>query len=120
VLRCKTPGMVHSEFWMHLLAYNLVRTVMARAADRHDRLPREISFTAAVQLLRSFAPLMALLPGEIAMRMHALLLSALSKEVVGDRPDRYEPRAIKRRPKPHRLLNEPREKARRKMERSAK
>jgi hypothetical protein len=88
VLRCKTPAMVRSEFWMHLLAYNLVRTVMAEAADRHDRLPRQISFTAAVQLLRSFAPLMALLPDEIAMRMHALLLSALAKEVVGDRPNR--------------------------------
>jgi hypothetical protein len=120
VLRCKTPQMVRREFWMHLLAYNLVRTVMAEAADRHDCLPRQISFTAAVQLLRSFAPLMALLPEEIAMRMHALLLSALAKEVVGDRPDRYEPRAIKRRPKPHRLLNEPREKARRRMERSVK
>ncbi len=120
VLRCKTPEMVRSEFWMHLLAYNLVRTVMAQAAERHDRLPRQISFTAAVQLLRSFAPLMALLPEEIAMRMHALLLSALAKEVVGDRPDRYEPRAIKRRPKPHKLLNEPREKARRRMERSVK
>jgi hypothetical protein len=120
VLRCKTPAMVRSEFWMHLLGYNLVRTVMAAAADRHDRLPREISFTAALQLLRTFAPLMALLPRETAMRMHELLLNALGKEVVGDRPNRYEPRAIKRRPKPHDLLNEPREKARRRMERSAK
>lgn len=120
VLRCKTPAMVRSEFWMHLLAYNLVRSVMAQAAQRHDRLPRQLSFTAAVQLLRSFAPLLALLAEEMAMRMHALLLCALAREGVGDRPDRYEPRAIKRRPKPHKLLNEPREKARRRMERSAK
>jgi len=120
VLRCKTPEMVRKEFWMHLLAYNLVRTIMAEAAGRGDRLPRDISLTATLQLLRSFAPLVALLPGPIATQMHALLLEALSKEVVGDRPNRYEPRAIKRRPKPHRLLNEPRHKAQRRMERNAK
>jgi hypothetical protein len=118
VLRCKTPGMVRKELWMHLLGYNLVRTVMAQAAQREDRLPREISFTAALQLLRSFVPLMALLPERLARKMHEILLVALGKEVVGDRPDRYEPRAVKRRGKPHRLLNEPRAQARRRMEKS--
>jgi hypothetical protein len=117
VLRCKTPAMVRKELWMHLLAYNLVRTVMAEAAAEAGRLPREISFTAALQLLTNFAPLVALLPPKVARKMHNILLHALGKEVVGDRPDRYEPRAVKRRPKEHRLLNEPRAKARRRMER---
>lgn len=118
VLRCKTPAMVRKELWMHLLGYNLVRTVMAQAAEGTPRLPREISFTAGLQLLRSFAPLVALLPEETARQMHELLLQALGREVVGDRPDRYEPRAVKRRGKPHRLLNEPRAQARRRLERS--
>jgi hypothetical protein len=117
VLRCKTPAMVRKELWMHLLAYNLVRTVMAQAAAGAGRLPREISFTAAMQLLRNFAPQVALLSQAMARRMHKILLGALGREVVGDRPDRYEPRAVKRRPKEHRLLNEPREKARRRMAR---
>ena len=32
VLRCQTPEMVRKEIWAHLLAYNLLRTVMAVAA----------------------------------------------------------------------------------------
>jgi hypothetical protein len=118
VLRCKTPAMVRKELWMHLLGYNLVRTVLAQAAQEPQRLPREISFTAGLQLLRSFAPLMALFPEPLARKMHEILLAALGREGVGDRPDRYEPRAVKRRGKPHRLLNEPRAAARKRMERS--
>ena len=30
VLRCETPSMVEKEIWMHLLAYNLIRTFIAR------------------------------------------------------------------------------------------
>src|SRR5688500_12548027 len=44
VLRCQTPTMVCKELWMHVLAYNLIRTVMAQAAARHDRDPRMLSF----------------------------------------------------------------------------
>ena len=36
ILRCKTPEMVHKEIWTHLLAYNLLRTVMAVAAEDND------------------------------------------------------------------------------------
>ena len=120
VLRCKTPAMVRKEFWMRLLAYNLVRAVTAQAAERRGRPPRQISFTAGARLLRSFAPMMALLPEDLVAEMHEVLLKALGTQVVGNRPDRYEPRAVKRRPKPHALLNEPRAKARRRMERTAK
>ncbi len=120
VLRCKTPAMVRKEFWMHLLAYNLVRTVMAQAADRYRLPPRRVSFTAGVQLLRTLAPLIALADPQTAARLQDALLQALGREVVGDRPDRYEPRAVKRRPKPHPLLSVPRATARKRMERSAK
>ena len=119
VLRCKTPAMVRKEFWMHLLAYNLVRQKMAAAAARSGRLPRELSFTGALHLLRSFAPLLALLPPDLVRAMDQLLLQVLARRVVGERPDRYEPRAVKRRPKPHRLLLEPRARARQRMLRAA-
>src|SRR2546426_11236167 len=52
VLRCKTPAMVRKEVWMHLLAYNLVRTLMARAAEQEGVEPREGSFAGAVQTVR--------------------------------------------------------------------
>jgi hypothetical protein len=54
VLRCKTPDMVRKEIWMHLLAYNLIRTVMAEAAERADRRPREVSFKGALQTLTAY------------------------------------------------------------------
>jgi IS4 transposase len=46
-LRCKTPELVRKEVWTHILAYNLIRTVMAQAAARHGVAPRVISFTGA-------------------------------------------------------------------------
>src|SRR6516164_5141081 len=57
-LRCKTPGMVRKEVWAHILAYNLIRTVMAQAAATHDVLPRSISFTGAMQILEAFQSLL--------------------------------------------------------------
>jgi len=56
ILRSKTPAMVRKEMWAHLLAYNLIRTVMAQAAQQHDLPPREISFKGTVQTLAAFAP----------------------------------------------------------------
>ena len=61
-LRGKTPEMVRKEVWAHVLAYNLIRTVMAQAAARHDIPPRSISFTGAMQTLEAFEPLLALGP----------------------------------------------------------
>src|SRR5262249_58749210 len=57
-LRCKTPELVRKEVWAHLLAYNLIRTVMAQAAARHGVEPRSLSFTGAVQTVEAFQPLM--------------------------------------------------------------
>ena len=54
VLRCKTPEMVFKEIGVHLLAYNLIRTVIAQAASIHRRLPNTISFKGAVQALNAF------------------------------------------------------------------
>ena len=56
VLRCKTPAGVRKEVWMHMLAYNLVRKLMAQAAATVNRSPREISFKGTLQTLLSFAP----------------------------------------------------------------
>src|SRR5205085_10155279 len=56
ILRCKTPEMVRKEIWAHLLAYNLLRTVMAVAASANDVEPRAISFKGAKQTLTAFAP----------------------------------------------------------------
>ena len=35
ILRCKTPELVRKEIWTHILAYNLIRTIIAQAATKH-------------------------------------------------------------------------------------
>ncbi len=48
-LRCKPPHRVHRELWVTLLAYNLIRKVIATAATMHDKQPRRLSFTLTCQ-----------------------------------------------------------------------
>ena len=112
VLRCKTPEMVRRETWTCLLAYNLIRQTMLRAALRSGRDPRQLSFTAALQKI---AAAWGTIPVCHEARVLVLIdvhLHDLATHQVGDRPDRIEPRAVKRRPKPHRLMMQPREQAR--------
>jgi Transposase DDE domain len=119
VLRCKTPEMVRKEIWMHLLAYNLVRTVMAEAAERAGIEPREVSFAGAVQTINALGPILMTAAADDAQALMEVLLQAIARHRVGDRPDRYEPRAVKRRAKPIALLTVPRAKARRRLEKRA-
>ena len=39
---------------MHLLAYNLIRGVMAKAAEAHGKQPRQLSFKGALQTMTAF------------------------------------------------------------------
>src|SRR3984885_4248716 len=101
-LRCKTPELVHKEVWTHILAYNLIRTVMAQAAAKHHVEPRTISFKGAVQTLEAFRPLIAAQADCFASRRRVLydqLLDAVATHRVADRPDHFEPRQRKRRQK---------------------
>ena len=112
VLRGKTPEMVHKEIWAHLLAYNLVRKVMAQAAQAYEVEPWTISFKATLQTLKAFAlPLMTCARPKLPEMIEELLL-AIARHSVGNRSGRVEPRALKRRPKPYDLLTKPREDAR--------
>jgi hypothetical protein len=116
VLRCKTPEMVRKEIWMHLLAYNLVRTVMAEAAARAGIEAREVSFAGAVQTINAWVPFLMMADADDRQALMEVLLKAIARHRVGTRPDRYEPRAVKRRAKPIALLTVPREEARMRLE----
>jgi len=50
VLSCLTPAMVEKELWVYLLAYNLIRLLMAQAAAASGVHPRELSFKHTVHL----------------------------------------------------------------------
>jgi putative transposase len=110
-LRCRAPVMIDKEVWANVLSYNLLRKVGAQAAQLHGRHPRAISFTAIKQAVEaSWQPLSTAAPAaQLDLGRH--LLKELSKQRVGDRPDRCEPRAVKRRPKQQALLTKPRAEA---------
>ena len=112
VLRCQTPDMVRKEIWAHLLAYNLIRTVIAQAAVKHGKHPRQISFMRAMRTLESFRSTLAHAKSEQLIQLYEQMLSAIASHQIGNRPDRLEPRQRKRRPKPYKLMTKPRNQAR--------
>ena len=101
VLRCKTPELVHKEIWTHLLAYNLIRTIMAQAATKHEIEPRTISFKGALQTLEAFQPLIDFQGHRGTLfraHLYQQLLDCIARHRVADRPDRFEPRKRKGKP----------------------
>lgn len=107
ILRCKTPEMVEREWRVGLLAYNAIRQSMLQAAVRAKCHPRQLSFTSAMQSLATNWLLAAANPAK-SKPLRELRLKDIGSHRVGNRPNRVEPRAVKRRPLPHDLLTEPR------------
>ncbi len=104
-LSCRTPGMAEKEIWVYFLAYNLIRLLMAQSALLADVLPRQLSFKHTVQLWVAWSQQTQ------AVGIQAdegILFMLIAQKIVGNRPGRIEPRAVKRRPKPFRLLTEER------------
>jgi hypothetical protein len=83
-----------------------------QAAANSNRSPRQISFTAAMQKIAAGWTVSPLLDEAGLIALITNHLRGLPQHRVGHRPDRVEPRAIKRRPKPHKLLTVPRNQAR--------
>ena len=108
-LSCKTPAMAIKEIWVYLLAYNLIRLLMAQSASLADRLPRQLSFKHTLQLWTAWGQQGIGTDDEAKL---AGLFVLIAQREVGNRPGRCEPRAVKRRPKPFPLLTKPRALAR--------
>ncbi len=108
-LSCKTPEMCEKEMWVYMLAYNLIRLVMAEAALQADVLPRQLSFKHTLQIWIAWSRRQFLSEAE---EDTATLCRLIAQVRVGNRPGRIEPRAVKRRPKPYPRLQCPRSKAR--------
>jgi hypothetical protein len=105
--------MVEKELWAHLLAYNLIRLLMAQAAAQHGTTPRQLSFKHTVQM-RMWSEFTARAALRVADPTAALatLLRLIAQVPAGNRPHRSEPRARKRRPKSFPWLKVPRHVAR--------
>jgi hypothetical protein len=115
VLRCMSPEMVEKEIWIHILAYNLIRGVMAKAAKAHDKKPRQLSFKGTLQTMTAFQEVLRRATPQHRRVLVAAMLEAIAQHEVADRPGRFEPRANKRRPKPQHFLMEPRTEARKRL-----
>jgi len=114
VLRCLTPEMIEKELWINLLAYNLIRLLMAQAALESGLHPRELSFKHTVQIWTQWLWLHA---GAGQDWQRDTLFQLIAQVRVGHRPHRLEPRARKRRPKPYPWLKVPRDRARQQIRR---
>ena len=105
--------MCEKEFWAYLLAYNLIRLLMAEAALQAEVLPRQLSFKHTLQIWVAWSQRQFLsASGEDT----ATLFVLIAQIRVADRPGRIEPRAVKRRPKPYPRLDRPRQQARMEIE----
>ena len=104
VLSCQSPEMCIKEIWVYFLANNIIRLLISQAAFTHDLRPRQLSFKLAVQIWNTYSLLNKLIDDE--------MFTLIAKRKVGKRPGRIEPRAVKRRPKPYKLLMVPRDEAR--------
>jgi hypothetical protein len=109
VLRGKSRDVVCKEIYMHLVAYNLIRALMWQASVEHNRPLHRLSFAGTVQRFDVAAPYLYLFCGTSkAVMVYKLLLKWIAGDILPYRPNRIEPRAVKRRPKGYDLMNRPR------------
>jgi len=102
-LSCRTPDMAIKEIWVYLLAYNLIRLLMAQAACSMGCLPRQLSFKHTLQLYDAWRhhPF-----DDTTVDPYQVLFALIGQQRVANRPGRVEPRVIKRRPKPFSLMTQ--------------
>ena len=108
VLRGESPDVVRKEIAVHLLIYNLIRLLMWYAARDHDRDVQRLSFTGTLHRVRAVIPLIPFIEPQTLRDLLAYLLKSVANDALPHRPDRVEPRRLKRRMKPYDLLTRPR------------
>jgi hypothetical protein len=114
-VRCKSPDMVRRELWVTILAYNLIRKVIATAAAMHDRQPRQIGFTGACQSILSSWMLLSTGAVRDQRSLWTSTLEHIAANEVANRPGRIEPRVLKRRRHRYPLMRRPRHELRKRL-----
>ncbi len=89
-----------------MIAYNLIRQVMCEAAIEGGLEPWQISFKSTMTTLTDMLPVLGAIGQPEALC--TILFACCQQHIVGNRPDRYEPRVLKRRPKKYKLMQKPR------------
>ena len=112
ILRCKTPKMIEKEILMHFISYNCIRCITVEVARKKKISVSRISFKGSMQALRQWEPHLNQnnTKKKEQIKLIEILHDLIADYIVPERPGRSEPRAVKRRPKPYRLLTSPRAK----------
>ena len=108
MLRCKNPDNVKKEIAVYLLAYNIIRGNLAQAASLYQKVPNQLSFKSAVQLITQATGQLLSWTGVRLIKAILALLKAISSTAIGRQKRKGQPRVIKRRPKSYPLMNVPR------------
>lgn len=108
MLTAKTPEMVRKEIWTHLLAYNLLRCLMEQAAPLIGYARARLSLQGTRQLFHQTLTLFATAADAIRQSLYSHLLKDIATDLLPSRPNRHEPRVVKRRPKPFPRMKQPR------------
>jgi hypothetical protein len=111
-VRCKSPEMVRRELWVTLLAYNLIRKVIATSAAVHRKQPRHLGFTLACQSILASWMLFSTGSCRDGHALSTMILARIAANEVANRPGRIEPRVLKRRRHRYPLMQRPREQLR--------
>ncbi len=97
ILRCKSPELIEKETIIHLIAYNLIRLFMQRAAADHGVDLGRLSFKGTLDTVRHFAA--AIHAARATPRRQDALIDQMLALIAGDlvphRSERAEPRAKK-------------------------
>jgi len=111
ILRCKSAAMIDKEIHLHVIAYNLIRALMSDIAQRHQVDVQRISFKGTLDALRQWQPLWDQPNGrsKTDARDRDALYEIIAHDLLLIRPNRSEPRPVKRRPKNFRLMTKPRD-----------
>jgi hypothetical protein len=115
MLRGKTPDMVRKEIYVHLMAYNLLRTVMWQAGKKAGVCPMCISLQGTRQHFANFCPELYKAGAKKRLQLYNTLLTVVTDKLLPERPYRYEPRLKKQRPKPYGWMQQPRNVFKRKL-----
>lgn len=112
-LQSKTPEMVRKEFYVHLLAYNLIRATLWEAGIKHNVHPLRLSYKGAIQHVLSFVTILAFIKNRESI--YGVMLSIISQDKLLERPFRVEPRMVRAKKRQFPRLTRPRQEIRQKL-----
>ena len=109
-IQSKTPEMVRKEFYVHLLAYNLIRATLWEAGIKHNAHPLRLSYKGAIQRVLNFVPILAIMKDRETI--YGVMLTIISQDKLLERPFRVEPRMVRSKKRQFPRLTRPRQEIR--------